>query len=457
MSNTISEKPTFHKSLKIILFPTNAQKELLNKTFGCCRQIYNNRIQERTEFYIDNVLAIPKEERKEKSKEVWKQFKPSTEKEMAQKFPYMKEVSSSALQQARMNCERAYKNFYDSLKGKRKGQKVGKPKFKSKKENRQSYREPQPKMQHFDFDHRTLKIPKVGKLKFKSRCLPKWFSFISDICNITIEKSAANRYYASILFELERDFKIKVENRKDAIGLDYDCDDCYIDSNGQSALKDFGFVKQKQKAHKRLRKLQRGKERKLQIQDTNSPKKINSRNREKARIKLAKFEEKISNRRKDWIEKETLRLVKSYNKVVVEDLNIKGMMHFSKNAKNYVDISWSTFVSKLQEKGKTYNCEVVKADRYFASSQTCSSCGFKFPDVQKLHLQYWTCPGCGTTHQRDVNAAINLKNYIPVERRKSTTVESEYVKNLATLALLNSADEETVIQKVTTGKRQIGF
>ena len=139
--------------------------------------------------------------------------------------------------------------------------------------------------------------------------------------------------------------------------------------------------------------------------------KINSKNREKARVKLARFEEKITCRRQDWIEKETLRLVQNYKKIGIEDLNIKEMMQKSRNAKNYVDISWATFVNKLQVKAEHYDCQITKADKFFASSQTCNICGFKFPNVKIKHLENWKCPSCSTIHQRDINAAINLKNY----------------------------------------------
>jgi putative transposase len=127
------------------------------------------------------------------------------------------------------------------------------------------------------------------------------------------------------------------------------------------------------------------------------------------RIKLARFEEYIANCRKDWIEKETLRLVSSYQLIGVENLSIQGMMKGSRNAKNYQDISWSTFVSKLEQKSQFRNCQVVKVNRFFASSQICSSCGLKNPDVQKSHLQNWKCPQCGQEHQRDENAALNIR------------------------------------------------
>ena len=180
-----------------------------------------------------------------------------------------------------------------------------------------------------------------------------------------------------------------------------------------------------------------------------SPRKVNSKNREKARIKLARFEEHIANKRRDWIEKETLRLVKNYDKVVVEDLNYKAMMGNSKNAKNYEDISWSTFVTRLQQKGETYDCNVIKADRFFASSQICHICGYKNKEVQEKHLEEWICPNCGASHQRDVNASINLKNYVPLEQRKLTTVENGYVKNLASVALQVDSFDEAVRCEVT--------
>lgn len=152
-----------------------------------------------------------------------------------------------------------------------------------------------------------------------------------------------------------------------------------------------------------------------------------SKNKEKARIKLAKFEEHIANCRKDWIEKETNRLVQNYQVIGIENLSIQGMMKGSRNAKNYQDISWSTFVSKLEQKSQHKNCQIVKIDKFFASSQLCNCCGFKNPDVQKFHLQRWTCPQCGNEHQRDENAARNIHDEAirvlrePEERKEKTT------------------------------------
>lgn len=238
------------------------------------------------------------------------------------------------------------------------------------------------------------------------------------------------------------------KNRREAIGLDFTMKDSqfYTDSEGNTAKEKYGYVPQKQNNHKKLRRLQRKLMRRQKVQELNSPRKINSSNREKARIKLAKFEEKIANKRMNWIELESLRLVKNYNKVVVEDLNLAGMKKRTRNAKNIQDASWSTFVSKLEQKGKIYGCQVDKADRFFPSSQLCSSCGFKNIEVKDLKIRNWTCPSCGTQHNRDVNAAINLKNYIPTQHRESTTMErSRYVEKLAQQALLSATDLDEVV------------
>lgn len=429
-----------HKSLKLRIYPNQEQKILIDKTFGCCRKLYNEHLQEKNEFYIENILPVKNKITEKEKKEIYKTFKPKTEKEWKLVYPYLTEVSSTSLQQARMDCDNAFVNFFKSNKGTRKG-KSGFPKFKSKKDNRQSYREPNvnENCQIF-FENRIVKIPKIGKVQFKDRQFPKWWNQIQKLCSMTVSKSCSRNYYVSILFEIEN-VKYKTSSRKEAIGLDFSPSEMYVSSENQTG-KDFGYIAQKQKYHKQLKRLERKLARKQFLKDTNSPRKISSKNREKARIKLARLEEHITNCRKDWIEKETLRLVKSYDKVVVEDLNLKGISAFLRNAKNMNDTSWGMFVSRLQAKGKDYNCNVIKADGYFPSSKLCSCCGWKYEKLT-LNVRKWTCPNCGTNHIRDVNAAINLKNYVPLEERKPTPVESSKVANLAILALQATELDET--------------
>ena len=426
-----------HRALKLRIYPNEQQELLINKTVGCCRQIYNNRLFERNQFYE---IVIRKENDKKKQKELWKTAHFSTEKEMKEKFPYMKEVSAQALCSATIFAETAYKNFFQSVKGKRAGAKVGKPKFKSKKSNDFSYRECVVSANALNWRERNIKVPKLGEIKFrhsgnKKGKLDFFLLQGANLKSITIRKNPAGEYFAILLYE--RDYCRKQKsfdgNENQVIGLDFSPADFYIDSNGKSA-KDFGYVAQKQKNLKKLTKLQRRLARKQK----------GSKNREKARIKVARFEHYIANCRNDWLEKESLRLVQTYQVIGIEDLNLKGMMKFSRNAKNYGDASWGSFVQKLLWKSSKNenNCQVVKADRFFASSQICHCCGFKNPITKDLRIREWTCPACNTNHIRDVNAALNLKqNAIEkikdvrqgVSELSKTSVES--VEALAELAL----------------------
>ena len=453
MSNKLVENSTIHhKSLKLRIYPTIEQESLINQTFGCCRKLYNEHLQEKNEFYIENILPIKNKTTKTEINQIYKTFKPKTEKEWKAVYPYLKDVSSTSLQQARMDCDQAFMNFFKSKNGCIKG-KSGFPKFKSKKDNRQSYREPNVNGNaQVHFEERFVKIAKVGKVIFKDRAFPKWWNQIQKLCSMTISKSCSGNYYVSILFEIEN-VKYKIDDRKEAIGLDFSPSEMYVSSENQTG-KDFGYVAQKQAHSKKLKKLQKRFARKQMVAVENCPRKVSSKNREKVRIKLARLEEHIADSRKDWIEKETLRLVTSYDKVVVEDLNLKGISKFLRNAKNMNDTSWGTFVSRLQAKGKDYACNVIKADRYFPSSQLCSKCGFQYKGL-KLSEREWTCPNCGTHHIRDVNAAINLKNYVPLEERKLTPVESSKVANLAMLALQATELDEAGSYSQATGSRNV--
>ena len=290
-----------------------------------------------------------------------------------------------------MNLRTAYQKFYSGL--------AKLPKFHSRK-TKNSYKNSMMKQNCLNWNEHTIEVPKIGKVNFYQNKAPKWYKNRTKVCSLTFSKTPSNEIYVSILFEIRVNSQKKEFNDENqAIGLDFDCDDMYIDSNGKSALKDFGFKKQKQLHLQKLSHLQRQFARKCK----------NSKNREKARIKLAKFEEHIANCRKDWIEKEAYHLVNNYQVIGVENLSIQGMMKGSRNAKNYLDISWSTFVSKLEQKSQFRNCQVVRVNKFFASSQICNCCGFKNPDVQKFHLQNWKCPNCGQEHQRDENAAVNIK------------------------------------------------
>ena len=390
MSEIVSHK--IHKALKVRIYPSEEQKVILNKTFGCCRVVYNERLSEHIEYwnlYKDNPNR-PK-------------FKGTLPKELREtKYPWLGDNTiAEALMQSLNNCESAYSNFFKSLKKQRNGRKVGYPKFKSKKQHKDSFALYSIRKEGLvDFNSRTIFIPKLKDTKFRianSSLKSKWIEWFLEAIplSMTISRNACGEYYCSILFEKEQDLEqnIRLSN---SIGLDFSPSSLYVDNNNNTAP---NYKPYKQLNSKKLTKLQRRLARKQK----------GSNNREKARVKLARFEKHISDSRKDYIEKETLRLVRTYDVIGIEDLNLQGMMKFSHNAKNYVDTSWYTFTQKLIWKSQFNNCIVVKSDRFYPSSKTCNHCGYVNPSLT-LKDRKWTCPNCGTEIIRDENAGKNLRD-----------------------------------------------
>ena len=390
MSDIVS--PKIHKALKVRLYPSEEQKVILNKTFGCCRVVYNERLSEHINYY-NTYKDNPNKPK----------FKGTLPKELREKkYPWLKENTiAEALIQSQRHCEQAYSNFFKSLKKQRKGKKIGYPKFKSKKSHKDSFRLTMIRTENLiDFNSRIIFIPKLKDTKFKianSSLNSKWIEWFlgATPLNITISRNSCGEYYCSILFEREQNIEqnIKLSN---SIGLDFSPSSLYIDNNNTSAP---NYKPYKQLNSKKLTKLQRRLARKQK----------GSNNREKARVKLARFEKHISDSRKDYIEKETLRLVRTYDVIGIEDLNLQGMMKFSHNAKNYVDTSWYTFTQKLIWKSQFNNCIVVKSDRFYPSSKTCNHCGYVNQNLT-LKDRKWICPNCGAEIIRDENAGKNLRD-----------------------------------------------
>jgi len=403
-----------HLSLKVRIYPTQEQAVLINKTLGCCRQVYNTMLASRLDFYDENIKD--KELTKQEKAALYKSYKAPTEKELKQRYEYMKEVSSVALQQSRRDQEGAFQRFFKGL--------AKFPRFHSKKQ-KNSYREININNNcKFFWNARRITLPKIGEVRFRNRELPKWLNVDDKVRNITVSRNPSGQYYASILFEVEEQPKSKSENQ--AIGLDFSPADLYVSSCGMTC-RDFGYIPQKQAHLKQLRKLERRLERKRK----------GSKNREKARIKVARLEQHIASSRKDWIEKETLRLVRSFNVIGIEDLTTKGLLRASRNARNYVDTSWGTFTARLIDKSNRFECSVVKSDRFFPSSKLCHTCGYKKTDLT-LSTRHWVCPVCHTEHNRDVNAAINLKlNAIKILSEGQEFRSAEGVEGMAELALVH--------------------
>lgn len=390
MSDTVSRK--VHKALKLRIYPSEEQKVVLNKTFGCCRVVYNERLAEHIS-YSDTYKDNPNKPK----------FKGTLPKELREKkYPWLGEDTiSEALIQSQRNCEQAYSNFFNSRKGQRKSRKVGRPKYKSKKSHKDSFTLCMIRKESLvDFNSRTIFIPKLKDTKFRianSSLKSKWIEWFLEAVplSMTVSRNACGEYYCSILFEKEQDLEQSI-SLSNSIGLDFSPNSLYIDSNNNTAP---NYKPYKQLNSKKLTKLQRNLARKQK----------GSNNREKARVKLARFEKHISDSRKDYIEKETLRLVRTYDVIGIEDLNLQGMMKFSHNAKNYVDTSWYTFTQKLIWKAQFNDCAVVKSDRFYPSSKTCNHCGYVNQNLT-LKDRKWICPNCGTEIIRDQNAAQNLRD-----------------------------------------------
>ena len=390
MSDKIS---IIHKSLKVRLYPTEDQKILLNKTFGCCRLLYNERLAEHKEWYNQN-KDLPKDQRSKFKGKLPKQLR-------EEKYEFLSEVIAEPLINSQRNCEEAFSNFFKSSSGQRKGRKVGYPRFKSKKDHRDSFSLYMIRKESLiDFNSRTIFIPKLKDTKFRianSSLKSKWIEWFLEATplNMTILRNTCGEYYCSVLFEREQSLgqSVRLSN---SVGLDFSPSNLYVNSSNNSAP---NYKPHKQLNSKKLTKLQRNLARKQK----------GSKNREKARVKLARFEKHIADSRRDYIEKETLRLVRSYDVIGIEDLNLQSMMKFSHNAKNYVDTSWYTFTQKLLWKARFNDCVVVRADRYYPSSKTCNYCGYVNRSLT-LKDRKWTCPSCGAEIIRDENAGRNLRD-----------------------------------------------
>lgn len=236
-----------------------------------------------------------------------------------------------------------------------------------------------------------LKLPKIGQVKLKQhRNIPSNYTLKS----VTVSQTPSGKYYASILFEYEN--QVQEQEMRNFLGLDFSMHELYKDSNGNEPA----YPKYYRQAEKRLKREQR----KL------SKMQKGSKNRDKQRIRIAKLHEKVTNQRKDFLHKQSRQITNAYDCICIEDLDMKAMSQSLNFGKSVSDNGWGMFVTflkyKLEEQGK----KLVKVDRFFASSQTCSACGYVNKETKNLGIRAWDCPECGMHHDRDVNAAINIRN-----------------------------------------------
>ncbi|MGW2566426.1 RNA-guided endonuclease InsQ/TnpB family protein [Streptomyces sp. NPDC001537] len=361
------------------LYPTSGQQAALGRAFGCARVVYNDAVRARREAHAQD-LPYPKlgllsrlliTEAKRRPERAW-----------------LGEVSAVVLQQALRDCERAYTNFFASLKGERTGARVGEPRMKSRKDARQSIR--------FTANARwsltacgKLKLPKIGAVKVKwSRALPAVPS------SVTVIKDAAGRYFASFVIDADPAADAgRMPDTDQTVGIDLGLTHFAVLSDG-TKIDSPRFLR---RAEKKLKKTQRELSRKQK----------GSKNRAKARLKVARAHAEVADARREFHHQLSTKLISENQGIAVEDLAVAGLAR-TKLAKSVHDAGWASFLSMLAYKAQRYGRILVKIGRFEPTSQTCSTCG-AVDGPKPLHVREWTCAACGTVHDRDTNAAINVK------------------------------------------------
>ena len=358
------EKEVQYKAYKFRLSPTEEQSVLLSKHFGCVRFVYNHFLKEKQNNYLLNKKTLN-----------YNTCAGNLVKMKREGFEWLKEVNSQALQSSLEHLETAYGNFFKK--------KSKFPKFKSKKSNYDSFLVPQ---------HVSLKKNnKVQIPKFKEGIrFIKHRELKGKICSATVSRNPTGKYYISILTEQEPTKHLPKTGKN--IGIDLGIKDFAITSEGQRYTNPkflYKFQKQLKQAQQHLSRKVKG-----------------SKSRDRARIKVARIHEKITNSRNDMQHKVSMSLIKKYDMIALEDLNVKGMIKNHCLAKAISDSSWSSFVTKLEYKAQWHGKTVIKIDRFFPSSKTCSDCGH-IKESLDLSERVWTCV-CGSKHDRDVNASKNI-------------------------------------------------
>ena len=372
------------RALKIRLYPNKTQETLILKTLGSCRFLYNQMLAERIETY---------EKLKDQEKRVLFEHKYKTEKEYKEEFDWMKEVDSISLQQSRIDLSAAYTNFFNSLKGKRKGQKSGFPKF-HKRGQKDSYRTIVTANNiKIDFEKSKVKLPKLDWINFKD--IRK--NIEGTIKQATVSRTCTGKYFVSLLIEQTLELEgVEITSNLKTKGLDMSLTSFFVDDEGNSPAYERIFRNNQEKLAKLQRKV--------------SKKTKGSNKRKKAQLRVNLLYEQIANKRKDFTQKLSTKLIRENDVIVVESLNLRAMAQCLNLGKSINDLGYGAFVNQLQYKSLWNNKILIEADKWFASSKTCSKCGYVHKNLQ-LSDRVYECSNCGHTLDRDQNAGINLKNY----------------------------------------------
>jgi putative transposase len=364
------------RAYKIRIYPNQEQCNRFAQSFGAARWIFNH-------FLYENKTRFQNGEKHLSSfdcNKIITQLKKETE------TSWLKEVDDWVLKNSSSNLDQAYKNFFTSISGKRKGPKVSEPNYK-----RKGYSDSFRTTCKVDFENSTIKIPKISAIKFVFDREIK-----GKVKSVTISKASSGKYFASIL--VKEDQKLLPMTGVE-VGIDLGLKDLIILDDGTKFCHPdeiSGIVKAKRNLKKQQRKLAR--------------KSRGSKSYESQRIKVAKAYEKVTNIRKDYYHNLSRWLVNSFDSIYLENLNVKGMMKNHKLARKIQEASWSTLVGMIGYKanwaGKTFH----QIGRFVPSSKTCSCCGYKKQDLT-LGDRFWDCPGCGERLDRDINAALNIRRF----------------------------------------------
>ena len=365
------------KAYKFRIYPTEEQEIFFAKTFGCVRKVYNLMLNDRKKAY-EEVKNDPS-----------KKMTFPTPAKYKKEFPFLKEVDSLALANAQLHLDKAYKNFF-------RNKSVGFPRFKSKKNPVQSYTTNNQNGTVALIDNKFIKVPKLKSLiRIKLHRQPKGM-----IKSAIVSRHASGKYYISLLCKEEIN---ELPKTNSAIGIDLGITDFAILSDGQK-IDNHKFTS---KMEKKLKREQRKLSKRALLAKNKGIPLSEAKNYQKQKRKVARLHEKVMNQRTDFLNKLSTEIIKNHDIICIEDLNVKGMLRNHKLARSISDVSWSSFVAKLQYKADWYGREIIKVDTWFPSSQICSECGHK-DGKKSLDIREWTCPICHTHHDRDINASINI-------------------------------------------------
>lgn len=366
-----------NRAIQYRAYPTEAQAVLLAKTFGCVRFVWNRMLMDAQQFLNEaGTFFVP------------------TPAKYKKEFPFLKEVDSGALCNTQLDLQDANDHHLESPKT------VGAPRLKSKRKSKMSYTTNIHSYKTKDgsvvhtlaLGYEAIKLPKIGWVKIKKHRQPgaDWI-----LKGATVSCTRSGKYFISLLYEFEKDIQSVVPTKEKSLGLDYSSHDFYVDSNGEVANYPRFYRQSEEKIAKEQRKLSRMK--------------VGSKNYNEQLHKVQLLQEHITNQRKNFCHTVSAAIAKRYDAVFVEDINLRGLAGSLKLGKSTNDNGFGMFRTmleyKLTSQGKTF----AKIDKWYPSSKTCSVCGLVKDDLT-LADRSWTCSSCGTTHNRDHNAAINIRN-----------------------------------------------